>query len=391
MTVALVRYQESSRSIKKAVELCNGFAGLRPDYKVIIKPNLVAGRRRGSPSPGTVTSAAVVDEIVEALQEFGCGKIAIGEGSPMLPEMGFDTPLAFRSAGMAEIASRRGIELIDFNEGPHEPVDFAGIGVRISQHALHADFLINVPVMKTHVQTKVSLGFKNLKGCLDHNSKRKCHDNLELEEAISMLATRVTTHLTVIDGIYGLQYGPMGLDNHRLNTLVVGKDPLSVDTVGAAVLGIDPTSVIHLQEYARRNGRTVDLEAVDIRGEKLVDMVHPLEWYHEWPQELFRAQGVEGLRVDLPGNSNCSGCSMQVFMALDRFAKDNAGVVFDQVEVLIGKETVAKIDSKQVFLAGKCPMFTHRHFKDAIRVKGCPPSYEDLYRALKEHARKGEA
>ncbi|MBI2865604.1 MAG: DUF362 domain-containing protein [Chloroflexi bacterium] len=391
MSVALVRYQESSGSFKKAVELCNGFAGLRCDHKVVIKPNLLAGRRKGPPVQGTTTSAAAIEEIVEALQEFGCHKIAIGEGSPVLPEMGFSTPLSFRSAGMVDLASRRGIELIDFNEGPHEPVEFEGITIRISQHALHADFLINAPVLKTHVLTKVSLGFKNLKGCLDGNSKRKCHDNLELEHAISMLATRVQTHLTVIDGIYGLQKGPMGFDYHRLDTLIVGKDALSVDMVGAAVLGVDPTSVIHLQEYARRNGRTVDLSAVDIRGEKLADMVHPLEWLHEWPQDLFRAQAVEGVRADLPGYSNCCGCSLQLYLALDKFARDNAGAKFDGVEILIGKEPVAKSESKQLFLAGKCPMSTHRHFKDAIKVKGCPPSYAELYQALMEHAKRVES
>ncbi len=130
------------------------------------------------------------------------------------------------------------------------------------------------------------------------------------------------------------------------------------------------------------------MDAVDIRGEALGDMVHPLEWYSEWSSDVFRAYGVEGVTADAPGISQCSGCGAYVLMALHKFARENRGARFDHVEVIIGKEPVAKNHSKQIFLAGKCPMSTHRHVKDAIRIKGCPPSINDLYQALKEHTKK---
>ena len=39
---------------------------------------------------------------------------------------------------------------------------------------LESDFLVNIPVLKTHVQTVVSLGIKNIKGLIDIESRKKC-------------------------------------------------------------------------------------------------------------------------------------------------------------------------------------------------------------------------
>jgi uncharacterized protein (DUF362 family) len=73
------------------------------------------------------------------------------------------------------VAKRYGAKLVDFNSEPFEEVQLEKIKVKISRWALESDFLINLPVLKTHRQTKVSLGMKNLKGCLAIESKKKFH------------------------------------------------------------------------------------------------------------------------------------------------------------------------------------------------------------------------
>ena len=46
------------------------------------------------------------------------------------------------------------------------PAPLAVDQVKISSHVAHADCIVSVPVMKTHMYTIASLSLKNMKGCL---------------------------------------------------------------------------------------------------------------------------------------------------------------------------------------------------------------------------------
>lgn len=172
-----------------------------------------------------------------------------------------------------------------------------------------------------------------------------------------------------------------------MNLIVAGKDRISVDSVGAQLMEIDPRSVVHLQKFAELTGRTLD-DVEEVRGARIEEVAQKLEWRLDWPLDLLDRYRIEGMVIDTPGHSNCSGCSVAVFAALDRFLRENQGTLFDNVEVCIGKEPIAKSGSRQVFLLGKCPMFVNRELKDAIKVKGCPPTVQDTYEALKRCAAK---
>ena len=76
---------------------------------------------------------------------------------------------------------------------------------------LESDFLVNIPVMKTHAQTVVSLGVKNVKGLIDVNSRKKCHSpdpEKDLHYIVSKLAKVIPSSFTIIDGIYTNERGP---------------------------------------------------------------------------------------------------------------------------------------------------------------------------------------
>lgn len=45
-SVSIVKYQENSETVRKALELCDGFKGLKARDKVLIKPNMVLGSKR---------------------------------------------------------------------------------------------------------------------------------------------------------------------------------------------------------------------------------------------------------------------------------------------------------------------------------------------------------
>lgn len=140
---------------------------------VVIKPNLTADTRLWQ--EGIVTSPHTVEGIIRYVQQAKPAEIIIAEATAC----GLDNKKAFRENGFEEVASRTGARIVDLydEEFVSTPVrnGMAVKEIKVAKRVLEADFLINVPTMKTHVATGVSLCLKNLKGVLPENEKRRSH------------------------------------------------------------------------------------------------------------------------------------------------------------------------------------------------------------------------
>ncbi len=176
--VSLVTYEKPLESVRKAVHLCKGLDGLNPSAKVFVKPNIVFWNRFGPfPKWGVLTTSRVVHDIVTILKEYGFADITIGEGSVLFDPKDHDTPAhAFEYLGYNKLRDRFGIKIINVFERPFEKTDLGdGVELNFNVDFLASDFVVNLPVLKTHAQTVVSLGIKNLKGLIDMKSRKKCH------------------------------------------------------------------------------------------------------------------------------------------------------------------------------------------------------------------------
>jgi uncharacterized protein (DUF362 family) len=379
--VAIVKYDATSDALRRAIELCGGFEKLKTGDKVLLKPNIVWGGTKKLPPFGVVTTSTIVRDLILLLHEFGCKDISIGEGTIVNKEIGSDTSRGYDWSGIGRIAKQHGVKLIDFNTEPFAEVQIEGIEVNISRVALEADFLINVPVLKTHCQTRISLGMKNIKGCLALASKRRFHRH-DLPRLIALLNTRVTTHLTVIDGIYTLESGPEFLGRaHRANLIIAGKDVFSCDIVGALAMGINPDEVGYLREFALLQNRPLSVDSIDVQGESIAKVAHRREW-RLFIEDIFRQAGIKGIAIQDPGETCCSGCATILSAFIGAFCKDNPGVAAEGAEVCAGSRVKAKNESKKVFLMGDCAISANGGLQNAVKVHGCPPPLLDTVLAI---------
>jgi uncharacterized protein (DUF362 family) len=386
MPVAIVKYDGTLGALRRCVELCNGFEKLREDNNVLLKPNMAwgGGGSKRMPKYGFVTTSRIVEDLIQLLRERGCRHISIGEGAIVSDELGSDTFKGYKWSGIERVARKHGVKLIDFNREPHRKVELDGTEIGVSNAALESDFLINLPVLKTHSQTRVSLGLKNLKGCLDMRSRMEFHKG-DLEHLIALLNTRVKPELTIIDGIYAMERGPDFLGTaHRTDVIIAGKDNLSCDVVGSTVLGIEPSSVEHLKEFASMAKRSLDISTVDVRGESIKDVVKELKWDRD-PEDMFREAGVKGVSFQHPGKHFCSGCLISVESVLVAFLKDNAGITLDDIEICCGPDVKPRKEPRKSFLVGSCSIGANRDLGNAIRVKGCPPKVRETLITLMNH------
>lgn len=385
MTVSLVKFDGSLDSLRRAIELCSGFEKLDKNARVLIKPNNCF-RHKLVPPYGMVTTTKIIDGIVQLLLEHGCKDISIGEGAiiGIFDELGPYTKRGFKGTGIEKVAKKHGIKLLDFNQGAFRELDLGGTKVQVSRAALDTDFLINVAVLKTHFQTKVSLGFKNLKGCLNSDAKKKFHTSKRLDSLICLLNEAIKSDLVIIDGIYMLERGPETLAGvaHRKNLIIASPDVFECDVVGATIMGIDPAQVEYLTEFARRHNRSFDIREIKIKGEDIESVKEQLEWRFEPDKELLGPSKITGLSAPYPGQTLCSACGATLALALSIFGKDNFEMDFGGVTFYYGLGLKPERDSQAVLLYGDCAIRSNKGLQNAIKIEGCPPTLTKTLLAL---------
>ncbi|MGD8985352.1 MAG: DUF362 domain-containing protein [Desulfobacteraceae bacterium] len=395
--VAIVRYERPLESVRKAVELSHGLDRMSSDAKVCIKPN-IAYWTKAAPIPkwGMITTSRVVEDMVVLLKERGVDDITIGEGMVTMDPKDRETPAhAFETLGYNLLKDRYGVKSINIFERPFEKVDLGKeVVLNFNSDIIHSDFVVNLPVLKTHNQTMVTLGIKNLKGMIDIHSRKKCHSTdpeKDLNYMAARLANKMPPMFTLLDGIYTNERGP-AFDGRirRSNLLLASTDVLSVDMVGAKVLGYEPSGVPHLVHAARDRERPMDLSDVDVVGERIEDVAsfHEYDYPYVENDTLRRSlaeRGVKGITYPKFDLSMCTYCAGLNGVMLFAIAQAWNGKPFDNVEVLTGKVMKPSPGKKKTILVGKCMYQAnkdHPDIQEMIAVKGCPPSPKALVKAF---------
>jgi uncharacterized protein (DUF362 family) len=395
-TVSILRYRSSPGSMHKLISDCGGFEELTRSARVTIKPNLVAWDPDYPVAPyGVYTTTRLVEDLVVLLKESGAGPITIAEGSVRTFPKDPGTVKLYEWFGYDRLAKRHGIDLVDLVDGPFVERKVCGHRLKFAACAFETDFLINFPVFKTHNQTRLSLGLKNLKGFLDMKSRRTCHHaDRSLDDFVAGLAGMVRPALTILDGIYGLERGPFALGRaRRLDTLVASRDPLSVDLAAAHLAGIDPAGVPHLARCAASRGRGTHLSDLDLVGDPPGELQTSLAWDFDWEEDPRRAgppqwkqMGFRGLSFPKYDATLCTGCStvynpLAVLLTSAWQGKPKGGL-----QVLTGKKMPPAPGFGTTLLVGNCMIRANRRHPDvgnAVLLPGCPPPLGKIVESLR--------
>jgi uncharacterized protein (DUF362 family) len=391
--VAIKRYESSPNSLRELLALCGGFSQLAAGHQVFLKPNLVAWEDKyPMPLYGVFTTTRLVHDMIILLKEQGVEKITVAEGSTHGKGFGVGTGRIYDVLGYSKLAQRYGVRLMDLLKEPFDEVDFGQFTLQMSRPVLEADFLINMPVLKTHSQGILSLGMKNLKGCLSLKSRKFCHrPDHSLDHYLSLFVERLRPDLTVLDGIYGLEKGPFYMGKAlRMDALAASTDPLAVDMVGATLAGFNPSSIPHIKEYADRHSRSLSLDQFEVRGTPVEELRRPLKWDNTWRDDntgpkAWDRMGIRGVSIPKYDKSLCTGCSGLYSPVLVMIMSAYRGVPFNEIEILTGKSMKPSGKARKSVLLGNCMIKANRkdpNIQEALLVKGCPPTVESIQEAM---------
>ena len=395
--VAIVRFERPLESVRRVVDLSHGLDHLPSKANVFIKPNIVFWTRTTLfPKWGVVTTSRVVEDMVILLKERGIDEITIVEGTVTHDPKDRETAAhAFESLGYNVLKRRYGIKTLNIFERPFKRIDLgADVVLNFNEDILQSDFVVNLPVLKTHAQTVVSLGIKNLKGLIDVNSRKKCHSphpEKNLHYMVARLANKLPPSFTLLDGIYTTERGPFFEGKlRRSNILIASSDIFSVDKVGAKVLGYDPSEVPHLVHAAQDFRRPIDLSDVEVVGEKIDSVVSRHEYAFPYTEDgnlpkPLEKLGIKGLYYPKYDHTICTYCSGFTTVILMAIASAWRGEPWNEIEILTGKIMKPSLGKKKTILIGKCMVQAnkdHADINEMIAVKGCPPDLKEAMKAL---------
>jgi uncharacterized protein (DUF362 family)/NAD-dependent dihydropyrimidine dehydrogenase PreA subunit len=220
----------------------------------LLKPNLVAGRSAGT---GATTSFALLKAVAEEVR--ACG------AEPLLCEMPgteFDREATYTILGLEEFCARHGIRIVrvDPEGGTPDWIELRPPGAKRLRflhvpRVLQEARLINLPVLKTHVVSRMSLGMKNVMGLLPRPDRRAMH-TLGIDRCIVDMNLAIRPVLTIVDGSVGQDgEGPLYGEAAHLNVLVAGRESLAVDLACCELVGVHPRQVPHLRLALEQMGR----------------------------------------------------------------------------------------------------------------------------------------
>ncbi len=273
-TVNLIRaesYQQEllRASLEKLLEPLGGMESfVKPGSRVLLKPNLLTGSR---PTKECVTRPELVYCVAQMVQAAG-GKPFLGDSPAFGSAMG-----VAKANGYLQLLEELNLPIVEFHGQRYQTVSEEFNHLLLSKEVIDADVVINLPKVKSHAQLTLTLGVKNLFGCVPGKMKAWWHmeagkDSARFGQMLVETARTINPNLTIIDGIVGHEgNGPSGGEPRPLGILGASSDVFALDLALVEILNVNP-AIVPTVAAAMRLGLCSDLESIhfpQLRPEEL--------------------------------------------------------------------------------------------------------------------------
>lgn len=277
--VSLIRATsyESDRlgeSLENLLQPLGGMSAfVQPGDRVLLKPNLLTGAR---PGKECTTRPEVVREVAKMVMAVG-GKPFLGDS----PAFGSAKGVAIAS-GYQPVLDELNLPVVEFHGKRYQTAGDEFNHLLVCKEAMEADVVINLPKVKSHVQLVLTMGVKNLFGCVPGKMKAWWHmeagkNQERFADMLVETARTINPDLTIIDGIIGHEgNGPSNGEPRKLGVLGASTDVFALDRAVVDILQVPPEQVPTIMA-AMRLGLGTGLE--DIAFPQLKpDMLQIEDW-----------------------------------------------------------------------------------------------------------------
>ena len=258
--LTVVKGDDPAKITKKAVELLGGmlkFIG-KGDV-VIVKPNIGWDR---VPELAADTNPFVVKAIVEMALDAGAKSVKVMDNPCN------DARRCYMRSGIKNAAEEGGASVEYMDERKYKDIEVGGGVLKkwpVYIDFLEADKIINVPILKHHGLSQVTIGMKNWFGAVG-GRRNLLHQ--DIHQSMVDMSNFFKPALTVVDAYrVRVQNGPQGTnpaDVRLEKTIVASANPLSADAYSATLLGHKPMDLPFLRISSGGNQGKLDISKYNI-------------------------------------------------------------------------------------------------------------------------------
>ena len=259
--VAVVKGERSHGTVQRALDLVDVEKALEGWDRALIKVNFITTKTWDT---GATTDPLVVEAIIQRLKRLPVEVLVVESDATIT-----NADKAFKVTGMADMCKRNGISWLNLRhekdrvklEVPgHETLASITVPRLVTESAI-----ISAAKLKTHSETQVTLGMKNLFGLLPDKFKGKYHMR-GMHKVITDINTVIRPVLTVVDGFMAMEgMGPVRGSPVKMDTIIAGRDVVATDATAARIIGFDPHQIRHI-ELAHSKGLG-EINAIEVLGD----------------------------------------------------------------------------------------------------------------------------
>lgn len=258
---------EVYNAVKKAVDLLGGINSfVKKGEKILIKPNLLSA----APSDSAITThPSIVKSVIKIVKEAGAYPV-VGDS----PGIGSAQKVSAK-CGILDVCKQEDVPLIELKQSVEieNPGGKTFKRLELAREALDVDGIINLPKLKTHTQMFMTLGVKNMFGCVVGKRKPQWHlaagSNREhFAKMLVDLYLFLKPRLNIVDGIVGLEGegpGSSGKPRH-LGLVVASGDAIAMDRVIIDIVGAKLDDLITCKVARDDSLGETDLAKIEVMG-----------------------------------------------------------------------------------------------------------------------------
>ena len=265
--------EKISAGLKKALALIGGLEKIiKPQSKVFVKINHLSPS--SLPERGIVTHPVFTREVLRLLKEFDL-EITVGDDIHSKLQDGF------LRTGYRQVCEELGVRLVNLKEIGFREIDCKGKLLRkayVSPPVLEADYIVNLPKLKTHSFTAFTGAVKNMFGIIPQGLRLDYHRDYISNDVFSQMLVDIFScaphQLIIMDAITAMEgEGPSsGGYVKKVGLIFASQDAVAVDAVATKIVGFNPLN-IYTTLHAHERGLGIGaIEDIEIAGENIQDV-----------------------------------------------------------------------------------------------------------------------
>lgn len=257
-------------AVERVFAACECAKTLGANTRACVKINVIG---RHAPSDAATTHPAVLCAVILALQKRGVTDITVADSAGGAYNESAMTAI-YKACGITQVCQKTGVSLYTACKWSGKKAQNYALvpQFNVIQPVLDADFIINVPKLKTHMMMRLTNATKNLFGVIPGLQKAELHMRFPKSDKFGAmlvdLCETIKPNLTVVDAIDGMEGdGPNSGTPRHIGLIMGGESTYLLDLAACEITGISPADVPYMANAISRGLCKKSFAEVEIGGD----------------------------------------------------------------------------------------------------------------------------